>query len=156
MPGAQDFLADKYHHLRHFKKFEEFAQEMFRRCDTLKDMQGEFEELFAAFKDYRSRIPIYGAILMNQDLTRCLMVQAFGSKSWGFPKGKVNESEDPADCAVREVYEEVGYDCSHLISEWRPAGLALVRRDRAGPGRAGLDRARLGRAGPCLVLRARC
>lgn len=44
------------------------------------------------------------------------MVQAFYGKNWGFPKGKVNHSEDPLDCAIREVKEETGYDCSHLIS----------------------------------------
>lgn len=45
------------------------------------------------------------------------MVQGFWSKSsWGFPKGKVNEGEDPARCAVREVLEETGFDISHLIS----------------------------------------
>ncbi len=46
-----------------------------------------------------------------------LLVQGFWSKSsWGFPKGKVNEGEDPARCAVREVLEETGFDISHLIS----------------------------------------
>lgn len=46
-----------------------------------------------------------------------MLVQGFWSKSsWGFPKGKVNEGEDPARCAVREVLEETGFDISHLIS----------------------------------------
>lgn len=46
-----------------------------------------------------------------------LLVQGFWSKSsWGFPKGKVNEGEDPARCAVREVLEETGYDISQMIS----------------------------------------
>ena len=49
-------------------------------------------------------------------LIQCLMVQAFYGKNWGFPKGKVNHNEDPLDCAIREVKEETGYDCSHLIS----------------------------------------
>lgn len=44
-------------------------------------------------------------------------MQGYWSKSsWGFPKGKVNEQEDPARCAVREVLEETGFDISHMIS----------------------------------------
>jgi mRNA-decapping enzyme subunit 2 len=46
------------------------------------------------------------------------MVQGFwGNASWGFPKGKVNADEDPFDCAIREVKEEIGFDCTKLIKE---------------------------------------
>lgn len=46
------------------------------------------------------------------------MVQGFwGNSSWGFPKGKVNADEDPFDCAIREVKEEIGFDCTKLIKE---------------------------------------
>ena len=39
---------------------------------------------------------------------------------WGFPKGKVNEGEDPLDCARREIYEEVGYIVKdHQVSKSR-------------------------------------
>ncbi len=27
-----------------------------------------------------------------------------------FPRGKINKDEDDIDCAIREVYEETGYD----------------------------------------------
>ncbi|CAG7828675.1 unnamed protein product, partial [Allacma fusca] len=30
-----------------------------------------------------------------------VLVQGFGGQ-WGFPKGKINKDEDPADCAARE------------------------------------------------------
>ena len=46
-----------------------------------------------------------------------LLVQGFWSKnSWGLPKGKVNEGEDPARCAAREVLEETGFDISATIT----------------------------------------
>lgn len=62
-------------------------------------------------------VPTYGTILLTSDMQQCLLVQSFFAKnSWSFPKGKVNENEDPVKCAIREVYEETGFDCSHLIN----------------------------------------
>lgn len=50
-------------------------------------------------------------------MKQCLLVQSFFAKnSWSFPKGKVNENEDPLKCAIREVYEETGFDCGHLVN----------------------------------------
>lgn len=63
-------------------------------------------------------VPTYGTILLTPDMKNCLLVQSFFTKnSWGFPKGKVNENEDPVKCAIREVYEETGFDSGHLINE---------------------------------------
>ena len=36
---------------------------------------------------------------------------------YSFPKGKINQGENGLDCAVREVWEEVGYDISKQIEE---------------------------------------
>ena len=63
-------------------------------------------------------VPTYGTILMTPDMKHCLLVQSFFAKnSWSFPKGKVNENEDPVKCAIREVYEETGFDCTHLVND---------------------------------------
>ncbi|KAL9089974.1 MAG: hypothetical protein Q9165_005503 [Trypethelium subeluteriae] len=32
------------------------------------------------------------------------------SAAWSFPRGKINKDEKDLDCAIREVYEETGYD----------------------------------------------
>ena len=37
--------------------------------------------------------------------------------SWGFPKGKLEEGEADDDAAVREVYEETGFDIRRLIQK---------------------------------------
>lgn len=42
--------------------------------------------------------------------SKCVLVQSFSSKSWGFPKGKVNKDESGFDCAVREVSKPVKHD----------------------------------------------
>jgi ADP-ribose pyrophosphatase YjhB (NUDIX family) len=51
----------------------------------------------------------------------------YQSRVWGFPRGKVNQGESEVDCAVREVYEEIGYDCSELIDEDRYVHLKLKK-----------------------------
>jgi len=112
----EDFLADEHKHLRHFHDFKQFAKEMFKRCEMLQSMMGRFDEMHDAFAKYRTRIPVFGAILLNADMTRVLLVKSYRGNSWGFPKGKVNQDEADYDCAAREVYEEIGYDCSSLIN----------------------------------------
>lgn len=36
---------------------------------------------------------------------------------WGFPKGKINKDEDDETCAVREVFEETGFDITALLDQ---------------------------------------
>ena len=74
------------------------------------------EQVLEDWRNYKLAVPTYGAIILNQDNTNVLLVQGYWSKtSWGFPKGKVNEEEPPHMCAVREVYEETGFDISQKI-----------------------------------------
>lgn len=68
------------------------------------------------WREYKQSVPTYGAILLNEDWSQVLLVQSYWAKSsWGFPKGKVNEDEDPAHCAIREVLEETGFDITNYI-----------------------------------------
>lgn len=64
----------------------------------------KLDDILQEWKQYKMSVPTYGAILMTSDLKHVLLVQSYWAKSsWGFPKGKVNENEDPLRCAVREV-----------------------------------------------------
>lgn len=58
---------------------------------------------------YRFRIPVCGAIILNANLDKCVLVKGWSSKSgWGFPKGKINQDEEYDCCAVREVkYKQI-------------------------------------------------
>ncbi|EDV26991.1 uncharacterized protein TRIADDRAFT_22739, partial [Trichoplax adhaerens] len=67
------------------------------------------DDIIRDWKQYKSNIPVYGAILLDESVEYCLLVQGF-SRSWSFPKGKINYEEDPYKCAVREVEEETGFD----------------------------------------------
>ena len=37
--------------------------------------------------------------------------------SWGFPKGKLEEGEEDEAAAIREVYEETGFDIRGIIKK---------------------------------------
>lgn len=65
---------------------------------------GSIDEVISTWREYKQAVPTYGAILLNEDLSHVLLVQSYWAKSsWGFPKGKVNQEEEPDRCAVREV-----------------------------------------------------
>jgi mRNA-decapping enzyme subunit 2 len=110
----EDFYADKYEHLPHFKKLVRFAELIFLHCPLLHKLKHKFEELFAEFGNYKNQIPVYGCILLNPAMTKAVLVCSYHGNSWGFPRGKINEGESPMACAVRETYEETGFDAHAL------------------------------------------
>lgn len=98
--------------------FKAFCQELFKHVPFLRDLLSKLDDVIKEFKEYKSNVPTYGAIILDPTLERCLMVQGYYSRnSWGFPKGKVNHNEAPILCAIREVREETSFDCTPLINE---------------------------------------
>jgi len=55
------------------------------------------------FRKYKQRVPTCGAVLINGEKDKILLVKGFNSNLWGFPKGKISKDENPMDCAIREV-----------------------------------------------------
>ena len=110
----------------------QFAQKLFSMCDLLKPFAPRTEELYEKFRQYKIQIPTCGAMLLNPGATKVLLVMGHKSKSWGFPKGKIDRDEEFPACAMREVLEEVGYDISNHIDqsvfiEKQHKGLPLTR-----------------------------
>jgi len=92
-----------------------FAETMFKHIPSLR-RHHKFEEVYEKWKDYKRKTPTYGVIILDEELENVLLVQGYWAKSsWGFPKGKVNEQEDPMVCACRETKEETGFDCTGLL-----------------------------------------
>jgi len=90
---------------------------MFERTPFLRKQLGKFSQLYDNFKSYQSRIPRFGAIILNKDLTQVLLVVSYNGGFYDFPRGKVDEDESEEECAAREVYEEIGFDISALINK---------------------------------------
>ncbi|KAK6056641.1 Dcp2, box A domain protein, partial [Cooperia oncophora] len=89
-------------------------------CDELAPYAAHVDQVIDEWRWYKSTVPTYGAILLDETLNHVLLVQGFyaSKNSWGFPKGKVNEGEEPRSCAVREVFEETGFN----FGDHRPRG----------------------------------
>ncbi|KAK6750745.1 hypothetical protein RB195_002611 [Necator americanus] len=98
----------------------EFARQIFKHCDELAPYAAHVDQVIDEWRWYKSTVPTYGAILLDESLNHVLLVQGFyaSKNSWGFPKGKVNEGEEPRSCAIREVFEETGFN----FGDHRPRG----------------------------------
>jgi mRNA-decapping enzyme subunit 2 len=93
----------------HLRKF---SQLMFQHCPLFSAYSEELhQQAYEQFLAYKTRVPVRGAIMLNQDMTHAVLVKGWkkGAK-WSFPRGKINKEEADLDCAVREVWEETGFD----------------------------------------------
>lgn len=49
--------------------------------------------------------------MLNEAMNEVVLVKGWKKGArWSFPRGKINKDESDLDCAIREVYEETGYD----------------------------------------------
>lgn len=101
-----------------------FSLRLFQHCPLTAHCDPEvLEKAYAHWIGYKKRIPVRGAILLNEAMDSVLLVRGWHkSSAWMFPRGKINQGEDDLDCAVREVYEETGFDAME-------AGLIPENRD---------------------------
>ena len=88
---------------------EAFALQLFKFSELLLPLLPNFKAMYQEFDGYRLRVPVYGCVLLNEELTHVVMVRRWKGDKWNFPKGKVNQNEDGAACAAREVNEETGF-----------------------------------------------
>ncbi|OAR01803.1 hypothetical protein LLEC1_00679 [Akanthomyces lecanii] len=89
-----------------------FCLRIFQHCPLLTSFSvANHLAAFEVFLQYKTRIPVRGAILLNHDMDSVVLVKGWKKgANWSFPRGKINKDEDDLDCAVREVYEETGMD----------------------------------------------
>ena len=89
-----------------------FCLLIFQHCPLLSQFSHHHHAVaFSEFLAYRIRVPVRGAILLNDDMDQVVLVKGWKKgASWSFPRGKINKDEKDLDCAIREVYEETGFD----------------------------------------------
>ncbi|KAI5190068.1 mRNA-decapping enzyme subunit 2 [Nematocida minor] len=93
----------------------EFTLRLIKHSDFAKNLTG-IDEDFKKFLKYKKIVPVFGALIFNSSMSKVLLVRGFGpKKSFTFPRGKICKSESNVDCAIREVYEEVGYDIRNKL-----------------------------------------
>ncbi|ETI21332.1 hypothetical protein G647_07678 [Cladophialophora carrionii CBS 160.54] len=101
-----------------------FSLRIFQHCPLFSQWSAQHHTTaFAEFLAYKSRVPVRGAILLSEAMDEVVLVKGWKkSANWSFPRGKINKDENDLDCAVREVYEETGFDA-------REAGLVKDEKD---------------------------
>ncbi|GAW12780.1 hypothetical protein ANO14919_021510 [Xylariales sp. No.14919] len=89
-----------------------FSLKMFQHCPLLASFSADIHlKAFDEFMQYKTRVPVRGAVMLNDAMDAAVLVRGYKKgASWSFPRGKINKDEDDIDCAIREVYEETGYD----------------------------------------------
>ncbi|PGH36900.1 mRNA-decapping enzyme subunit 2 [[Emmonsia] crescens] len=89
-----------------------FALRIFQHCPLMSQWSHyHHSTAFSEFLAYKTRVPVRGAILLNEDMDEVVLVKGWKKNAnWSFPRGKINKDEKDLDCAIREVYEETGFD----------------------------------------------
>ncbi|KAL8967958.1 MAG: hypothetical protein Q9183_002688, partial [Haloplaca sp. 2 TL-2023] len=89
-----------------------FCLRIFQHCPLLSEFSPHHHAAaFEEFLAYKTRVPVRGAIMLNEDMDEVVLVKGWKKgANWSFPRGKINKDESDLDCAMREVYEETGFD----------------------------------------------
>jgi mRNA-decapping enzyme subunit 2 len=95
----------------------EFTSLMFNSCDVLRPYVAHIHDIFKDFTSYKVKVPVTGAIILDETYERCILVKGWKGTSWSFPRGKKNKDEEDHACGVREVLEETGFDVSNLLNK---------------------------------------
>lgn len=95
----------------------EFTSLMFQSCAALRPYIAHIDDIYKDFTSYKVRVPVTGAIILDESYERCLLVKGWkAGASWSFPRGKKAKDEEDHMCAIREVLEETGFDISKLLN----------------------------------------
>jgi len=111
-----------------------FCLRIFQHCPLLASFSAENHiQAFEEFLQYKTRVPVRGAILLNHEMDSAVLVKGWKKgANWSFPRGKINKDEDDLDCAIREVWEETGLDlrAAGLVPEGKVKYIEINMREQ--------------------------
>lgn len=111
-----DFIKITNPHLPNLK-IKQFAQTIITACPLIWKWDFKPDEALQKFSKYKKTIPVRGAAIFNDSLSKIILVKGIESDSWSFPRGKISKDENDVDCCIREVMEEIGFDLTEYIDE---------------------------------------
>lgn len=114
----EDFAREEDHELPYLSIYH-FVKAIYCAVPYLSSICGDWEQALIDFKKYKQGIPVRGGIILNETNEKVLLVSDWNHSSWGFPRGKINKQEEDMACAIREVYEETGFNMGPYIQSSR-------------------------------------
>lgn len=100
-----------------------FAKLLCENVECVKFLKGDIEDLYDEFKSCLKKIPVAGAIMIDDKLKKICMVVGVDQNKYGIPKGKICTGETDYECAEREVLEE----CSLKISNYSTKNAPFIQ-----------------------------
>ncbi|KAH9937712.1 uncharacterized protein B0H18DRAFT_971937 [Fomitopsis serialis] len=92
-----------------------FCEILFRTCPPLHHLANDHDRVFDKFMQYKTRVPVCGAIMLNETWDKCVLVKGWKSSAgWGFRKARsIKKNHDPL--RRPRGLEETGYDLEGQI-----------------------------------------
>jgi len=106
-----DYVDNKSCNMGYISRVDVFLKRRFGGC-----RENIINNFIKTYNNIVQRWPIAG-VLIRSTRNRVLLVRNNGSKSWSYPKGKIEHMENSLQCAIRECKEETDVDVSELIDE---------------------------------------
>ncbi|KAH7650414.1 ataxin2 related nudix domain (RNA processing phosphatase ATpase domain) [Cryptosporidium bovis] len=116
----EDMWYDKYSHILPKLSLRVFGQFVAEDCPILRHFVSspeEHDKFLLNWKRYCKTIPLRGVILINKELSKCVLVKPWNGSKFMFPRGKMDEMEEDSLCAIREAYEELGIDVTKHLND---------------------------------------
>ena len=109
------FKKDKARSIKKRFTLKDFSLQIFPNVPFLRDHVDIVGDVIDDFKEYKSCVPTFGVILLNETMDKVVLVRSSWGKRWNLPKGMVNEKESGHDCAARVAQMDLGVNVGSLL-----------------------------------------